>query len=149
MPIPELDIDGHLPPGLHDCDLDEIGFRFGVDHLGSRRSDLFSKLVEFVGELRSTTFASAQLLIDGSFVTGKPQPNDIDLILILPLRHDFASELRPFEYNLVSRRRVTKRYGFDLLLAREGSAELQEYVAFFEQIRGDRSRRKGLLRVRR
>ncbi len=149
MPIPEFDIDGNLPAGLHDCDLDEIGLRFGVNTFGSQRSDLFSKLVDFVRELRSTTFESAQLLIDGSFVTGKPDPNDIDLILVLPQSHDFTTELRPFEYNLVSRRRVSKCYGFDLLLAREGSAELEEYVAFFEQIRGDRSRRKGLLRLQR
>ncbi len=66
------------------------------------------------------------LLIDGSFVTDKPDPNDIDLILDLPQTYDFRSELRPFEYNLVSRRRVANRYGFDLLVAREDSTELQE-----------------------
>lgn len=86
-------------------------------------------------------------MIDGSFVTSKPEPNDIDLVLILAHSHDYSVELRPFEYNLLSRRRVARRYAFDLLVAREGSPELHEYAEFFQQVRGEPHRHKGILKV--
>ena len=147
MSIPPLEADGYLPEGIHDCTLEELQSRFGEDTDVACRSLLFSRLHEYVQELRSTE-RDFVLLIDGSFVTGKARPNDIDLVLILPHDHDFRSELRPFEYNVMSRRRVSKRYAFDLLVARADSLELQEYVEFFQQVRGDPSRRKGILRVR-
>ena len=68
-------------------------------------------------------------------------------MLILSERHDFNAVLRPFEYNALSRRRVFKQYAFDVLVARDNSPELLEYVEFFQQVRGDTDRRKGLLRV--
>ena len=36
---------------------------------------------------------------------------------------------------------------FDVLVAREKSPELVEYVEFFQQIRGETDRRKGILKV--
>ena len=90
----------------------------------------------------------AEIIIDGSFVTAKPDPNDIDLILVLNAGHDFSTELRPFEYNVLSRRQARKIYGFDLLVAMAASAVYAEYLAFFAQVRGETSRRKGLLRLR-
>lgn len=144
--IPPLDVDGYLPEGIHNCTLNELQSRFGEDIDVACRSLLCSKLCEYVQELRSTE-RDFVLLVDGSFVTSKAQPNDIDLILILPHDHDFRMELRPFEYNAMSRRRVSKRYGLDLLVARDDSPELREYVEFFQQVRGDPSRRKGILRV--
>ena len=102
--------------------------------------------MNYIQELRSTGKA-AGLIVDGSFVTGTAQPNDIDLILILAANHDFSAELRPFEYNALSRRRVRKRYAFDVLVARTDSPELVEYIEFFQQIRGEPSFRKGILKV--
>jgi uncharacterized protein (DUF1800 family) len=69
------------------------------------------------------------------------------LVLILHTNHDLNATLRPFEYNVLSRRRVLKRYAFDVLVARENSPELLEYVEFFQQIRGETDRRKGILKV--
>lgn len=125
MAIPKLDDDGFLPEGVHECSLDELQQRFGgAQHL-DQRSVLFAKLEQYIQELRSTGMV-AGLVVDGSFVTNKVEPNDIDLVLILPENHDFAADLRPFEYNVLSRRRVHKRYAFDVLVAREKSPELVE-----------------------
>ena len=115
MAIPDLDDDGFLPEGVHECSLDEIDQRFGGNQSAVRRSALFAKLREYIQELRSTGMA-AGLIVDGSFITNKTEPNDIDLVLILPERHDFNAVLRPFEYNVLSRRRVFKRYAFDVLV---------------------------------
>jgi len=99
-----------------------------------------------VRKTRNTGLVSS-IIVNGSFVTGKPDPNDIDLILVLPIGHEFSAELRPFEYNVLSRRHVRKHHGFDILLAEEGQPELTEYIEFFTQVRGVPGRHKGLVRV--
>ena len=147
MPIPDLDDAGFLPPGAHGCALDEVRRRFGEFQTTDRRPKLFDKLQALVREAWSTGLV-AEIIIDGSFVTAKPDPNDIDLILVLNAGHDFSAELRPFEYNVLSTRQARKIYGFDLLVAIHGSSVYAEYLAFFAQVRGETSRRKGLLRLR-
>jgi len=147
MPIPGLDDAGLLPPGVHDCTLDEVRRRFGIFQITDRRPTLYDKLQVLVREAWGSGLV-AEIIIDGSFVTAKPDPNDIDLILVLNAGHDFSAELRPFEYNVLSTRQARKIYGFDLLIAMHGSPVYEEYLAFFAQVRGETSRRKGLLRLR-
>jgi hypothetical protein len=147
MPIPDLDGAGLLPPGIHDCTADEVRVRFGAFQGTDRRCRLYQKLDTYIREALDTGMV-AELIIDGSFVTAKPDPGDIDLILVLAGSHDFSAQLRPFEYNVLSRRQVRKLYGFDILVAPLASAVYAEYVAFFQQVRGDPGRRKGVLRVR-
>jgi len=146
MPIPVLNDHGLLPEGLHLCSLDELQERFGQFQISARRPTLFRKFTELVHEIRATGLVT-WLVVDGSFVTAKPEPEDVDLILVLSETHNFAAELRPFEYNVLSRKRVRRRYNFDVLIAREHSVELQEYLAFFQQVRGETEFRKGLLKV--
>jgi hypothetical protein len=146
MTIPELDDDEVLPPGVHLASLEEVRERFGQFQHSSRRPDLFEKLEEFVTEARATGFVES-VIINGSFVTGIDEPNDIDLILGLRVSHDFEAVLRPFEYNVISKRRVRKQFQFDILVARVGSETYNEYVRLFQQIRGRDDRTKGIVRV--
>ena len=44
------------------------------------------------------------------------EPDDIDLILILPAEIGLAADISPFQYNLVSARRVREEYKFDCRL---------------------------------
>lgn len=147
MPIPALDDFGLLPVGVHDCLLEEVRTRFGMFQTTDRRPRLFEKLQAYVHDVGQCAWIVA-IVIDGSFITAAPQPNDIDLILVLEAGHDFSAELRPFEYNLLSRRQARRIYGFDVLVAVEGSGSYAEYLDFFSQVRGDPDRRKGLLRLR-
>ncbi len=146
MPIPPLDQHGLLSAGIHDCTLDEIRGRFGSFQISDQRPKLFQKLLTFVAEAQAARFARC-LLIDGSFVTAKADPNDIDLVLVLPASHDLKSDLSPAQYNLVSKRSVQRRYGFDIVSVREKTAEYDEAAAFFQQVRGQPPLRKGLLRL--
>ena len=146
MAIPGLDPNGFLPVGVHHCTLAEIQARFGTFQESDWRPRLFEKLHALIAEARAARFARA-LLIDGSFVTAKPAPNDIDLVLVLPRAHDLRADLPPAQYNLVSKRRVQKRHGFDMVTVRENTVEYDEAVAFFQQVRGQRALRKGLLRL--
>jgi hypothetical protein len=141
LPLPDLSEEGLLPHGLHDASFDEIETVFGG---GLQRRSLLQQLRTYAAELRSAGFG-AEMIIDGSFVTSKLAPNDIDLVVVLA--SPLPPQVRPFEYNLLSRRRVMRRFGIDLLLARSGSSELEEYVAFLEQVRDRPELTKGLVRV--
>jgi hypothetical protein len=146
MPIPDYKEGGTLPPGVHLCTLEEIKERFGRFRISDRRSRLYRQLVEYVALARTSGEVQA-LIIDGSFVTEKVEPGDIDLIVVL--RRDLLSEpeLLPRVYNVVSSRRVRKRFELDPTVVRDESEELWKQVDFFSQVRGQPGARKGLLRV--
>src|ERR1043166_45451 len=146
MPIPDFDERGFLPAGVHDCTLAELKARFGVFQDSDRRPKLFAQLESFVAEAEAARLVQ-WLVVDGSFVTAKPDPNDIDLILVVASGHDFTADLSPAEYNVLSKQRVRRRYGFDLLVARAGSIEHDRWVEFFQQVRLESGRRKGIIRL--
>ena len=99
-----------------------------------------------MAEIRSSDLA-VQVYVDGSFATDKPDPSDVDLIIALPKDHAWDTDLRPDQYNVLSRRRVRNRYGIDVLVAPEGSRALEEYLAFFSQVRHRPGLRKGVIRL--
>jgi hypothetical protein len=88
------------------------------------------------------------VLVDGSFVTAEHNPNDVDLILVVPASHDFAADLPLRQYHVVSRRSVFRHYRLEVLVAREDSEEYRRYLAFFRQIRFEPGEQKGILRLR-
>lgn len=147
MAIPALDDEGFLPPGVYDCTLAEIRERFGQFNGSDCRPNLFLKLEAFVQETQRARLA-AWLIVNGSFTTAKQQPGDVDLVVVLPAGHDFAADLSPDAYNNVSRKRVARRYGFDILVAAEGTTACNNYVAKFHEIKDRTDRRKGVLRLR-
>src|SRR2546426_10698771 len=117
MPIPPFDQHGFLPVGVHDGSLAEVKARFGSFQGSDRRPQLFVKLEAFAGEAKAARIVRS-IIVDGSFVTATEKPNDIDLILVLDPQHDFSADVDPRAYNVLSKRRVRRRFGFDLLLAR-------------------------------
>jgi predicted nucleotidyltransferase len=111
-----------------------------------QRPQLFAKFVAFLREAGKSKIIRS-ILLDGSFVTGKAEPNDIDLIIIVPADHDFLADLSPTTYNVLSKQRVHRRFGFDILVAREGSVEYDRWAEFFQQVRLEPDRQKGILRL--
>lgn len=103
--MPILGPAGLLPPGVHDCSIEEVLSRFGTFQGNDRRPRLFGTLEQFVAEVRRMRLV-ASVIVNGSFVTSAAEPNDVDLILLVRPDHDFSAELRPFEYNVISRRQV-------------------------------------------
>jgi hypothetical protein len=153
MSIPSLNADGLLPGDIHDCTLDEIEEIFGNDRwvenrMRPCRSVLFRRLRDYIEDIRRLDFVIA-VLVNGSFVTGKAEPGDIDLGLVVTAEHDFNRDLRPFEYNLVSKRRVKANcYPFDLFVVAEESPEYLEVVALFRRVKYRPDLAKGFLRVK-
>jgi predicted nucleotidyltransferase len=147
MPIPELNESGFLPEGIHAASLEEVRERFGRFQRSDRRPDLFTKFSIFMAEVRASGLIEA-VIVDGSFVTNKDESSDIDLILVLRADHDERAELRPFEYNALSKRRVRRRFRFDVLIARQGSDQQEKYLDLFQRVKGVPHLRKGVVEVR-
>lgn len=146
MPIPALNPDGLLPVGIFDCTWPEMQARFGLFRGSDHRVRLFSRL-ESLALAMKTSGLFEMLVIDGSFVTAKPAPNDIDLIAVLRPGHDLERELPVSEYALVSRTLLRRRFGFDVIVADNDSPLYRTYVEFFSRVRETPIARKGLLRV--
>jgi hypothetical protein len=147
MPIPSFNENGLLPVGVHDCSWSELSERFCRFQATDRRPELCRRLRQMI-EVLHRAIIIRELLIDGSFATSVPQPNDIDLILVLPSDWDLHANVSPDQYNLLSKKRVRKLWGFDILIARENSREYWEYVNFFQRVRYQKQLQKGILRIR-
>jgi hypothetical protein len=146
MPIPELTSDGVLPEGVHTCTLDELGERFGRFQRSDRRCRLFERLAEYVQNARASGVVK-ELIVDGSFVTDKDVPSDVDVIVISLPKATLPANLRPMEYNVLSKRTIRRQFGMDVLTGQEGELEVEEHIEFFSQVRNRPEIRKGLLRI--
>ncbi|MCI0358725.1 MAG: hypothetical protein L0211_09610 [Planctomycetaceae bacterium] len=146
MPIPALTADGLLPDGIYDCMLDEIRDQFGSFQRTDRRCRLFERLEAFVRTAKTSGIVVA-VVVDGSFVTGKDAPSDVDVIVVLRADHDYGAILRPTEYNVVSTGQIRRVFRIDALIAREGTEELHRYVSLFSRLRDEPNRSKGMLRL--
>jgi uncharacterized protein DUF6932 len=149
--IPDLD-DGVLPEGVHICTLEELDKTFGVFRRSDQRPNLMKKLRSYLDEARAAKNAQA-VIIDGSYITAKEEPGDIDLLLVLKRETDLAEEMRPAEYNVQSKKVVRKRYGFDIFTAVDGSTAYEKVVSFFVNVNPLESQKytskltKGILRI--
>ena len=147
MAIPQFTEHGWLPEGVHDGTLEEAAEQFGRFQHSDRRPQLWARFLEFVGEAKSCGLIDA-ILVDGSFVTAEPAPHDIDLILVVSATHDFSEDFQPSAYNILSKRQVHRRFGFDILVSRPDSEEYRRYVEFYQQVRLEPDHKKGIVRIR-
>jgi hypothetical protein len=84
VPVPEFDRAGDLPLGVHQASLDEVVIRFGQSTM---QRQVVTARLRRVYQLASSTGKLERFIIFGSYVTAKPNPNDVDIILVM--RDDF------------------------------------------------------------
>jgi hypothetical protein len=77
--IPAFEDNGYLPPGIHRATLEEIEARFGTE--SELRRVEFESLTWLIDLVRRAGIQ--RLVIDGSFVTERFEPNDVDCILLI------------------------------------------------------------------
>lgn len=77
--IPPCNDDGYLPPGIHPATLEEIAARFG------KESELRQAQVQSLGWLvdLARRAGAQRIVVNGSFVTDKLEPNDVDCVLLI------------------------------------------------------------------
>lgn len=86
--IPPFRHDGWLPAGHHPAEWDEIIDKFDGP-IGSRRSIVLASLLIWRDAARDAGL-HGRLIIDGSFLSSKPDPGDFDVFLM----YDDATKLR-------------------------------------------------------
>lgn len=80
MPLPDFNDDGDLPPGVYPVTLAEALIRFGGG--SAQRRVVAGRLVRLHG-LAISTGKVARFVVFGSFVTAKPDPRDVDVVVIM------------------------------------------------------------------
>ena len=78
---------GDLPDGVHRASLQEILNRFGQATVQRR---LVGMRLKRVYGLAAATRHVKRFIVFGSFVTGKPEPNDVDVFLVMDDAFDIS-----------------------------------------------------------
>ena len=78
-----------FPYKPHKLTIDEFELIFGFDE---HRKFLLSKLFQFMVELKQITTDDVLFWIDGSFVTQKIKPNDIDVVIFVNFQYFKSKE---------------------------------------------------------
>ena len=120
-----------LPLGLHDTSLEEVRTVLGFT---PRRNELIEGLEEYARIWDRHEFLD-YLVIDGSFATSKPDPGDIDLLLVPNLAAIFSNEFGDLAESLCYDRAFTKMvFGCEAFVV-IGNDDLREWLDFFSHDR--------------
>jgi hypothetical protein len=141
MAIPEFRQDGYLPEGIHRCGEAEAIFRFGS---GGRTRRRLAIRVRRWCEL-GRGIGAEKLLLDGSFVTSKQDPADVDAVLFLP--RSFQQLLERSEPAALELEEMLMTRQPAELFGAEDESDWQRWVQFFNRTREADGRRKGLVEV--
>lgn len=87
MPLPAFDHRGDLPGGIHRATFAEVVARFGS---GTPQRELVTSRLVHIYELAQRTGKLLRFVIFGSYVTAKPEPNDVDIILVMAENFEVA-----------------------------------------------------------
>jgi hypothetical protein len=144
MSLPEFNEQGDLPVGVHHATLDEVLTRFG--HGTPQRQAVTAQLVR-IYKLARATGKLLRFVIFGSYVTVKPAPNDIDIILVM--RDDFAvAECDEQTQPLFDHLHAQQNFGASVFSVRPSTvllATVDEFISYW-QIKRDQTQR-GIIEV--
>ena len=139
--IPDFRDDGYLPEGLHLATEAEITFRFGTST--TRRRRLALRLRRWI-EL-SRCVGAKRLFVDGSFVTAKPEPNDVDAVVWLG--NDFVDRVSRGDMEALELEMMLLTRQPEEIFAAEDRRDWDDWVEFFSRTREADGRRKGIVEV--
>ena len=144
MPLPHLNSAGELPEGVHQATMEEVLAQFGSGT--PQRHAVTARLLR-IYELARTTGKLERLILFGSYITAKPDPNDIDIVLVM--RNDFAVHACEEEARtLFDHPRAAEAFGASVFWVRPALLlleTLEEFIAHW-QIKRDQTRR-GIVEV--
>jgi predicted nucleotidyltransferase len=130
MPIPAFVTAGLLPVGVHDATLEEIRQRFGIQN--DTRIKHFGNLKTFCEELEVFGSLIKGIFVDGSFVTDKPVPSDVDIVVVHD-EDDFDALDDHVNREFLFQDRALERYKFDLFV----ECDEVTMVRFFQKVSTD------------
>lgn len=114
--LPAASANDELPPGIHPAGWDEIEERFGRG--SEARVRALGKL-RLLYELAVHTRCLARFLVFGSFVSGVPEPRDVDVVLVMTENFRLEDTSRESR-TLFSHPDADARFGASVFWVRQG-----------------------------
>lgn len=145
IPLPAFNAAGELPEGVHQATIDEITARFGTG--SPQRQEVATRLLR-IYQLANATEKLDRVIIFGSYITTKPDPNDIDVVFVM--RDDFEIHTcNETTRRLFDHLQATEEFGASVFWLRPSRLFLETLEEFIEgwQIKRDATRR-GIVEVR-
>ena len=144
MSLPNLNDAGELPEGLHQATIDEGIAQFGR---GTSQREIMSARLRRIHQLAKDTNHLQRLIIFGSYITSKPEPNDIDLVLIFDDDFDITTCAED-EKRLLNHQQATNEFGASVFWIRPSLLFLETLDEFILgwQVKRDGTRR-GIVEV--
>lgn len=142
-----------LERGVHELTLEEV-HNICVEGFApkeGRREHLFVQLTDFLIYFRGLGFIPDAVWIDGSFVTTKPDPGDIDLLITINMgevqrlpRH--VQDLVYAEFSSKTR----EKFGCEALIAPSTDSDLiKHHLKLFSNLsRNNTYKKKGLIKIK-
>jgi len=148
MPIPKMTEFGLLPEGVHACTAEEAEGAFCHN---DRRAAIWAGFRRFVQQTEHLQPPS-EILVDGSFVTDKELPNDVDVVVDVSGCDD-AGKSSWFDMFRANHQQIHSDHHVDFYPVVVGQGN--DFSAFFQYVRAkdaldrgiDPSVRKGILRM--
>ena len=139
MSLPNLNRKGELPEGIHKTTINEIVSQFGS---GTSQREVVTERLQRIYQLAKGTGYLQRFLIFGSYITAKPEPNDIDIVLIFD--DDFNTAACSEEVKkLLSHQHAATEFGASIFWIRPSLLFLETLDEF---IKGWQVKRDGTLR---
>ncbi|HST90533.1 MAG TPA: hypothetical protein VLJ14_19325 [Ktedonobacterales bacterium] len=91
MPLPVPRADGMLPPGIHHATLDEV---FAAFPAATTKRQALNAAVEFCVAAIKRLGLADQIALDGSYISAKANPSDVDMVVLTPGVYQMAGERR-------------------------------------------------------
>ena len=133
--------DGYLPEVLFLASEAEFTFRFGTQ--SRRRQRLIHRVRRWI-ELAKLVRAM-RLFIDGSFITAKPEPNDVDAVVLLS--NDFEMQIAANSEAAMELEEMLLTRRPEEIFAAENDTDWNDWIEFFSRTREPDGRRKGLVEI--
>jgi len=136
--IPDFNKHGNLPAGIYRASIDDIEKRFGLN--SKKRILLFKTFRNFLELIMPFKTNIKQFILDGSFVTTKENPGDIDCIILIKDNTRFTPEIVDKLVN------AKKLYNIHLFIREERN--IKEYKKLLDLFSKDRDlKSKGVIEV--
>ena len=136
---PAFDDGGFIPP-IQTCTEAEVARWFGFN---DRRQRLLERIRKWISLARAVK--ARRLLLDGSFVTKKDNPGDVDAVVLLP--DDFRDQVRDGSPEAVELHGMLRSREPKELFAAVDEEDWWRWFGFFSRTREANGRRKGLIEV--
>ena len=144
MTLPNLNEDGDLPVGVHRATLAELLARFGS---GTEQRRNVGRCLRMIHKVADGTGSLDRMVVFGSFITNKPEPRDVDVVLIM--KDDFQIDhCREHSRALFDHTTAESSFGASVFWIRPSLLILQsldDFIAGWQQKRG--GGRRGIVEV--